>query len=219
MTKISKFFKSRTFACGRSAPRSILCAPNLLGSNQGSCFTAIVHEIPVHVRRLPTAFHHCVLYHWRHVTVHSWRRYRHVSTVSEWVGGAPFKKTTTTVHCTFTDRNASIPAFTQTFPGSPSHEAIPAERRSCFHRVLNALKVMNVRKWILRVWNSTLCVFLPPIAHGCNGVSKRISIIDELSVKNLSCRAAWLSFIRAKEETDLSLTHHHELLKCVTFII
>lgn len=87
MTKISKFFKSRTFACGRSAPRSILCAPNLLGSNQGSCFTAIVHEIPVHVRRLPTAFHHCVLYHWRHVTVHSWRRYRHVSTVSEWVGG------------------------------------------------------------------------------------------------------------------------------------
>lgn len=40
----------------------------------------------------------------------------------------------------------------------------------------------------------------PLITDGCSGVSKLDSSVYKLSIKNLSRRATWLSFIGMKEE-------------------
>lgn len=39
----------------------------------------------------------------------------------------------------------------------------------------------------------------PLVTDGCSSVSKLDSSIYKLSIKNLSCRATWLSFIGMKE--------------------
>ena len=122
----------RTFAFWRrSAPCSILGAPNLPWPNKASLATLILKHTPVDVRRLLWASPFSVRHLWPVFTCQNCEEQKSLNAAKEvQVNQHPPNKSC--MHecarvCTFTNRNSSIPALTHAVSDGLSHEYVPED--------------------------------------------------------------------------------------------
>lgn len=85
----SSWLLVHTFTCGRSAPRPVLRAPDLIWSNQGPHLTVVTDHALVGVRQLPGAFQLGVGHFRRLSAVNSWKTSGDVFPVTEGKSNVP----------------------------------------------------------------------------------------------------------------------------------
>lgn len=85
----SSWLLVHTFTCGRSAPRPVLRAPDLIWSNQGPHLTVVTDHALVGVRQLPGAFQLGIGHFRRLSAVNSWKTRGDVFPVTEGESNVP----------------------------------------------------------------------------------------------------------------------------------